>query len=798
MWRSYFKTALRTLLKHRWFTALNIAGLAVGLACCLLIGLFVHDELMHDRFHEDADRMYFVAQESLRGGEWQRSASTFEAIARAMEQEIPTVEQGTTVFSTPRRLQRAGAGTDEDKQYAITFADSVFFELFDYPLASGHPEHVLDAPNQMVLSQPVAEALFGNEDPIGQSVSVISYSDTLDCTVTGLLATPPGPSHLTFDAVASLSTLWPGLSRGWGGAQYRTYVQLAPDADPAHVAADFEHVLSANTSPERAAELRHVLVPLTDLYLSDLTLDEGFRGAWLYVTLFGSIALVVLLLALINYMNLATARASTRAQEVGVRKTMGATRFQVAIQFLTEALIVTGVAVVLGLMIAQLALPVFSTVFAKELSFGTLLRAETLLVVFVFSLSVALLAGSYPALYLSGFRASRVLKQEAGGRGSSAWLRRGLVVFQFGVTLVLLVATFVVQGQLQFVQERELGFADDQVLAVHFEGPAMAARHEAIKEAVLQHTGVQRASAAGFEPGRYWSRLGVRPDPNDPDFRVSFRAVTADADYLSTLGLQLKAGRDFDSDRPRDASHAVIVNEATLELLGDRTGLGQTIHGLPPEGNQIVGVLENYHFESLRRSIDPVIIQATNPLPVPGQDYRLVLVRFDPAQVQAVSDHLRTVWADFGAARPPEIAFLDDTFAAMYETERRLAQVFNTFAFVAVLIALLGLLGLTAFAVERRTKEIGIRKVLGATVGHLVQLLSRDFLVLVAVGMLVGAPVAYVAMQRWLEGFAYRIELGPWVFAGAAAAALGVALLAVGVQTVRAALRDPVDALRYE
>ncbi len=793
MLKSYLLVALRMLRRRPGTAAINVVGLAVGLGCCLLIGLFVRDEWSYDRFHEKADRLFFVARSDVFGGERSTGTATPLPLARALEADLAGVEKAATTWGRSVPIGRPG----EETEYGVLFADSTFFEMFTFPLVRGDAATALDEPNAAVISASMARALFGEADPLGQTLETDVSDEPTPLTVTGVMADPPRTSYFAFDAVVSLGALREaGFSDDWRASMYQTFALLAPGTSEDAVRGGLDALVDTHLGED--SETRYELVPLTDLYLSDLTPDDGFHGSTRYLLIFGSIALFILLVAVINYMNLATARAAQRVREVGVRKTLGATRGAVARQFLVEAVLVTAAALALGVVLAGLALPLFNGVFEKELSLSVVWTPGALLVGVALVVGVGLAAGSYPALYLSGFRPTRLLQHEAGGRGGAARLRRALVVMQFGVTIVLLVATAVVYRQLRFVQERDLGFAGEQVLWLRFADDAMANNHEAVKQVALAIPGVEHATAGDGVPGHYGKQYGFAPNPDEPDREVAVYTIQGDADYLETLGINLVAGRALDAGRPADETGAFLLNETAANLLAEDTGVGRTLVGMKPEGNEVVGIVHDYHFRSLREPIAPLLLRIREPGERPWPDYSALLVRFRPEQARRVTAGLADVWAQFGAAKPPDIEFLDDTFAEMYATDRRLGQVFGVFAGVAVVIACLGLLGLAAFAAEQRTKEIGIRKVLGASVANLVALLSREFLWLVLAAFAVAVPLAWLGMSRWLDGFAYRIALGPGLFLGAGAAALLLALATVGWQALRAATADPVRSLRHE
>jgi putative ABC transport system permease protein len=802
---NYLRTALRALARHRAYAAVNVFGLAFGLACCLLIGLFVLDEFSYDRFHQGVGDMHIVGDEARWADQEWTSVSTPGPLA-------PAIASGHAAFEDATRLtyERTtfldAPSTQFSAEAAVLFADSNFFGFFSgFELLRGDPATALAAPYQVVLTARTAEAIFGEQDPLGEVVESEMYTgddEPQPYEVVGIVAEAPRTSSIQFDALASFSTLaGPNSQARWGMSMYQTFFRTAPGVTSAEIDTALMQVYRAE-APSADTESNLFGIPFAEYYLHDISQQGGFSGSARYVRLFSFIALLVLLVALINYMNLATARASLRAREVGVRKTLGASRGQLAAQFLVEALVLTGLAFALGLVLTELSLPVFNAVFEKELSLGALLDARVALGLVALLAVVGLVAGSYPALYLSRFRPVEILRGQgrSGTGGGATWLRRGLVVVQFAATIALLVACFVVVDQLRFARETDLGFQPEQVLEVEFQTDAMQLAHEAIKAEVLGHLGALTASATSGLPHNVDMRTTMPPYPDAPEADYfSTYVISADADYATTLGLSVEEGRDFDWARPTDEAEGLLVNRSFAERMALQNPVNHEIErsSLARGTMRIIGVLGDFQIGSLRSEVAPAVIRAGDPN-LPWPRYSRLAVRFDPAQTAEVAEHVAAVWERFGAKKPAEIQFADDAFAEHYETDRKLAQVFGFFATVAIVIAALGLFGLAAFAAERRTKEIGVRKVLGASTGDVVGLLSKEFLVLRAVAFAIAAPVAYLVMRRWLDGFAYHVGLSPLVFAGAGLAAAVVALAVVSAQAIRAARRDPVLALRAE
>ena len=607
-------------------------------------------------------------------------------------------------------------------------------------------------------------------------------------------------SFLDFGAVLSLSTLDYAESHGdqWKMSMFLTFAVLEDGVSEAQFDAQFDAQALQVAKAHLGEDTKRIFFaqPMTGLYLSDLVTVEGFRGERRYLYLFGAVALFILLLACVNYVNLSTGRSAQRAKEVGVRRTVGAGRAQVARQFLGESVLMSLLAFVVAVGMARAALPVFNHFFDKELAlFGG--SGAFFLLLLGAAVGVGLLAGAYPALYLSAFQPTEVLRGSTPRIGRGARLRKGLVVVQFAVAVALLAATAVVFQQLRYTQQKDLGFQKEQVITL--DGLPERA-DEALRREVLAHPAVRSASIANAAPGRFGLTLSLKPETISSQARaqeaaISFKPAVVDTSFIETLGLRVAAGRTFSGERPSD-QRAFLLNEAFADRMGwtPEEVLGKTLD-LNGTSGEVIGVVENFHIASLREEIDPVVMSLSEFEGV--SSFPILAVRFQPGQAKAVLDHLEATWAKF-SDEPLDYTFLDDAFAEMYHTERRLGQVFTAFAVIAVLIACLGLFGLAAFAAEARTKEIGVRKVLGASAAGIVVLLSKDFLKLVGIAFVLAAPLAYLAMQRWLEDFAYRINLGPGVFLLAGAAALSIALATVSYQAFNAARANPTDALRSE
>ncbi len=797
MLRNYLTIAYRNLKRRPGYAAINLIGLAVGMAVCLLIVRYVQEELSYDDFHPNADRIVAVGNA---GMFWGRSLSTPYPLATALEETAPSVQAVTRVRGAYGSFVRGDGEAFEVDD--TRFATASFFDVFAYRLLRGDPSEVLAGPNRVVLTRSAAQRIFPRENPIGKSLRLDRRDTTYVLSVTGIVEDPPANTVFPFDALVSLDTRPQGQSgtSAWNMYVYRTYALLHEGVTPEAFQADLDAIVEAHYDPD--SEIGYFAEPITELHLSDLVVSEGFTGDPRYLYIFSAIALLVLLIACINYVNLATARAAGRAKEVGVRKTVGATRGQVARQFLGESVLLTLAALFAAAGLAQALLPAFNYVFGTELSLNYAANPTMLLALAGLVVVVGLVAGGYPALYLSAYQPALVLKgRTARGRGG-AWLRKGLVVAQFAISAVLIIGTLVIYQQLHYVQTKNLGFSEEHVVVVELPSERLARQHEVVQRAFEQQPGVVQTGAGSSMPGGYGATYRGSPDPAQPEKKLSYKAVNAGYDYFETLGISFVAGRPFSRQYATDDTSAFIINEAFAREMGWTDPVGKTLQW-NGEGT-VIGVVSNFHYATLHDEIGPVAFRMQTSGPWPS--YNAVAVRLAPGDpgsspgqaVQAAMDQLRAAWGRIAPEETFDYYFLDEAFAEMYRTERRLSQVFTAVAAVAILLACLGLFGLAAFAAERRTKEIGIRKVLGASVPSIVMLLSKDFLKLILIAFVIAVPVAYYGMSTWLEDFAYRIELEPWLFVGAGTLALVIALATVSYQAIKAALANPVDSLRSE
>lgn len=809
MLRHYFTVTLRMLRRERGYVVLNVLGLAIGLACCMVLLRWVQEERAYDRFHPNADRIVRIAEDRVAEGVATERATTPSPLAEVLT-EIPAVEHAVRLFPASELLR---AGPDRAFQEdGLIYADSAFFQVFDgFELVRGDPANVLAAPMSVVLTESAAARYFGDTDPVGRTLSMRGSRGSYDFTVTGLAADVPATSHLQFEVVASfasLDTVMPWYKNWWHPPMY-TYALLHNGAGAATLGAELtERVLSGDHG-HRYDDAPPVFPaqPLTSIHLhSQRGAELGPNGSAAAVTLFTLVALGILLIACINFMNLATARATRRAKEVGVRKAVGALRAQLVRQFLAESLSLTLVAAALATLLAALALPLLNDLAGRSL--GLDFGPGWLLGIGALVLGTGLLAGSYPALVLSRFRPAHVLKGAwSGGRSHAARLRGGLTVVQFALSVVLLIGALVVDRQLDLLREERLGFDKEFVAVIPLRDQDDTQDHSALKAAWESIAGVQSVAASSGLPGMAdgFSTFLVTPEAARYD-SLQMMTLTVDPDFARTLGLEFIAGRDFDADRPGDAAGAFVLNEAAARELGwaEETGaaaaVGErlTLHywldrEIPKPGG-VIGVVRDFQYHGLREAPEPAVLHL-----LPGTYYNDYLAaRLTPGDAAPTLAAMERAWTEFNPERPFEVRFLDEQFDALYRSEAQLGTLANVFTALAIFTACLGLFGLAASAAEQRRKEVGVRKVLGASAGQIAARLSGDFLKPVALAVAVAAPVAYLTLDRWLDGYAERIALGPDLFLLAGGAALAVALVTVSVQALRAASTNPVQALRHE
>ena len=802
MFKNYLKVAFRYLLKHRTYSLMNIIGLAVGMACCILILLYVRDEVRYDRFHEHADRIYRLTLGTNEDGQPTNANSSF-AQGPALAQDFQDVEAVV-------RFRKMGWGEkrvfahDDSRFYEerFFFADKDVFDVFTFPFLAGDPETALADPFSIVLTEAMSQKYFGHQNPLGQTISLDPYNDGefTDYKVTGVLKDIPHYSHIQFDFLASFASqkdleVMEGR-RGWGLESAFTYVLLKPGVAAEKIQAKLPAFLERHVGKDYWNTLH--LQPLTEIHLhSHLRAELEPNGDIAYVYLFSAIAAFILLIACINFMNLATAQSAQRAKEVGLRKVVGAFRHELVRQFLLESVFLSALALILALLLIEASLPLLNSIAGKQIEIS---YAHNLLFVATMvglALLTGIVAGGYPAFFLSSRRpVDSLTGKSGGGRSAAATLRKGLVIFQFAISVGLIVCTTVVYYQMQYIRGKNLGFDRDLIIVAPL-NDQIRQSYRSARHALLQDSKLLAMTVSEQVPAKAGNGAGYTIEGLDEP--QGFTRFFVDQNFLKTYGIGLAAGRDFDEEIASDATGAYLVNEAFIrsaEWSSAEEALGRGItmrHNGQIYNGQIVGVTRDFQIFSFRTSVWPLVINI-----MPLDKLNFISFRIAPQNVRATLDFIGKVWRQFAPSYPFDYYFLDDDFERLHQADQQLGQIFQGFAWLAIGIASLGLFGLAAFTAEQRTKEIGIRKVLGATVGNVTALLSKDFVRLVLLANLLAWPIAWFAMNKWLENFAYRIEISWWVFALAGGLALLIALLTVSTQAVRAALANPVESLRYE
>ena len=796
MFKNHITVAIRTLLRHKVYSFVNISGLAVGLACCMLIMLFVQDELSYDQFHKNADQIYRVLWNARYGdNEWTIPVVSVP-ISETLKERYPEVAHST-------RLRRGSQTIRRESNYVIEknfyYAESSFFDVFTVPFITGDPTTALNAPNAVILTEQSAQRYFPNRDPMGQTLEL---NDGTSLQVTGVVKEFPPQSHFHFDFLAPLKTL-PIIERrksDWGSGTVYTYLMLKDGASASELQTKFtayvrEQILSKRSS-QPGNYTNYLIQPLTDIHLhSNLRYEITANSNIMHVYIFSLIAIFVLLLACINFVNLSTARSSTRAREVGVRKALGSHRSQLICQFFSESTICVAFSGILAIGLCELGLPLLNSLANKHLTMGSLIAPHVLIGLFALIIVVGLLAGMYPALYLSSFWPVTALKGHI--TSGKTHLRNGLVVLQFCISISLLVGTLVVLNQLHFAENKHLGFDKEHVLILRgiprtLTSPRQAMTFRDQFETLPQ---VATASLNTGAPGRdFDSMLFMLEQPANYE-KTSLTYTLVDEKYVEALNLKIVEGRNFaPAEHATDVS-AFLVNQSAVKALGWQTALGKklSIGGrMGRSEGPIIGVVSDFHIGSLKQEIKPLVLPYLHRFPM------YIAIRLHPGNVAEAIAAVEGIWEKFAPNQPFSYTFLDQDYARLYHREQQMSHIFQIFSGLAILIACLGLFGLVAFTTQQRTKEIGIRKILGASVSGIVCLLSKDFLKLVLIANLIAWPIAYYAMNQWLQSFAYRIDLGIGTFILSGLIALPIALLTVSYQAIKAARANPVEALRYE
>lgn len=814
MLKNYIKIAFRNLIKSRVYTFINVIGLSVGIAGFLMIAMHVEDELSYDKFHEKSDRVYKFVLERLYPDHVTRYAFTPHSFSEVLVRDFPEVTNATRIFggggNNPvfvRYVNEAG----EEKVFEETqliAADSTFFDLFSFQLLKGDAEQVLKKPQSVVITESTAIKYFGDENPINKTLN----TDFGEFTVTGVAQDVPENSHLVFDFVTSLTSLPFFQNKNFTSFSTHIYLELKPGADPDALEAKFEQMVNTYAAPEIENNLNtsyqqylaagngynYSLIPLEDIHLHPVEYQGEFRagGDINDIYIFVSIAVLILVIACINFMNLATARSTERGKEVGIRKTLGSPRSQLIGQFLTESVILSLFATFIALGLVYLALPYFNSLAEKTLELE--LRSLSVGLIFIFGMLVGLLAGIYPAFVLSGFNPVTVMKGKMQTGRNSAWLRNGLVVFQFAVSIFLIAGTLIVRDQMNFIKNKDLGYNEEGILVIERAGQ-LDNQQQAFMDELRKLPSVEAVGGSGALPVNQF--FGIQFMPSGASEVLTVNAMQMDDHYLNTMAMEIIEGRGF-SESFND-SLALVINERTASLLGlsPEEAIGYHLtHTIPADTPvvrdfEVIGVVKDFHYMTLKDRISPFILMSNeNGLPV----LPLISVRVKAGKVSEAVASVEDQWADFAPEEPFKYQFLDQELNDLYRAEANSGKVFAVFSLLAIVIACVGLFSLASYMAGLRTKEIGVRKVLGASVVTVVVLLSKDFTKLILISLVIAVPLSWYFMSEWLEGFAYRTSIGAGSFIVAGLSALLIAWLTVSYQSIKAAIVNPVKSLRSE
>ncbi len=806
MLKNYFKIALRNLKKDKVYSFINIFGLAIGITCCLLILLYISDELSYDNFHAKADRIYRVNTDLKFGGTELALPVCSDMVGPIMKKDYPQVEEYVRIYSyNDNKLVRKGNNFNEERP--VAFVDSTFFKVFSFPVLYGNTEHILNEPNTVIINESIAKKYFGTSDAVGKFIETDDNGGT-NFKVTAVIKDMPENSHLQFKMIFPMQN----LSYKWGNfvsSNMRTYLLLKPGTDYKEFekkffeyndryvfpfAQKYMNIESKEAFLKAGNRVENKLMPIKNIHLYSKQIQELTpTGTIEYVYIFSAIALFILIIACVNFMNLTTARYANRAREVGIRKVLGTERKNLISQFLLESILMSCVSVLLSVLFIVILLPYFNDISAKELKINEMFSLPFLFLLLALPVIIGLTAGGYPSFFLSKFMPAEIIKGKLSSGTKSGNLRSALVVFQFAASVVLISATIVVYNQLNYIQSKNLGYQRDQLLIIN--GTYSLKNVNAFRNEMLNVPGVTAATISGY-----------LPVPSNRSFDGFFKDAAMGADkgltmqrwiidyyYLNTLGIKLKEGRNFSPDFGTDSS-SVILNETAVKQIGLINPLGKTVYTLRDgklKSLNVIGVVKDFHFESLRQNIGALGFML-------GLNVDNITLKINAANTSAIISKAENLWKKMTSGLPFSYRFMDESFNQVYKAEQRIGTITFLFALLAIIVAGLGLFGLATFLAEQRTKEIGIRKVLGASVFSVLYMLSKEFLKWVLIANAIAWPLAYYFMNRWLQDFAYRVNISWWIFVLAGGIALLIALLTVSFQAIKAAVANPIESLRYE
>ena len=816
MLKNYLKIAYRNIVRSKTYSIINILGLTIGVTCFLILTLFILNEISFDTYNENADRIYRIGVDTRIGNSETMNSKSPGPLAAALKRDFPEVESYTRIGYFGNRVFQYE--NKSFREWSIYWVDSTFFDIFSLTFVEGDPSTALTRPNTLVITESAAAKYFGDENPIGKILEADQMGGYL---ITGVIKDFPQNTHFSCQLLASISTYPVSDDELWLDLWYSTYVLLQEGTDIEAFQEKVSNTVPTYIGPAAEAAIGlpieefikagnyygYFFQPMTSIYLYSKQFGIDPNTEWgnvktsdiNYVYIFSVVAIFLLLIAVINFMNLSTARSEKRAKEVGIRKTLGSNRTKLMSQFFIESILISAVSVVLALPIVGIILPFFNRLIGRELSLDLFSDIYIIPAIICFIILVGLLAGSYPALYLSSFKPMRILKQNFTKNNKKSSFRSALVIIQFAISVTLIAGTIIIKNQLDYMQEKNLGFKKEQLLIIqkpHIAG-FMQGKVEAIKNEFLKNPNVLNVSNSSrlFEngiPGNgFIFNKRITTDP------VEMQVVHTDYDFIETYQIELKDGRIFDREFSTDTS-AVLVNEASLKFFGTDDVIGKELYRINTYGSadsyKIIGVIKDFNYESLHRKVRPLILKLSNNI----DDASIFTVRVSSKNIPGTIEYLNTTWGKFSNGEKFYYSFVNEHLAHLYNNERRTNIIVSLFSVIAILIACLGLFGLVSFVTEQRTKEIGIRKVMGASVTEIILILSRKFAVWVLIANIIAWPIAYYVMSNWLENFAYRVNINWFVFILSGLSTLIIALATIGLHTVRAANANPIKSLRYE
>ena len=823
MFGNYIKIAVRNLLRFKVYSAINIAGLAVGMTCCILILLYIYNELSYDSFHKKAERIYRI-NTYLKFGDTELNIPVVsDMMGQLLKQDYPQVEEYTRIYiqGGVKRVKNNGIN-DFNLEHNVAFVDSTFFRVFTFPTVSGQTNQILNEPNTVVITESIAKKYFGTVNAVGRTIETDDNAGVF-YKVTAVIADMPENSHFRFNFLFPMVSL---DYNSWGNLvsmNFHTYLLLKEGTDYRELEKKFEEYNDKYAMPyakrflqvksreefEKAGnKIEHSLISLTDIHLYSKRAQEiSPTGTIEYVYIFSAIALFILLIACINFMNLTTARSANRAREVGIRKVLGTNRKSLIIQFLIESTLMAFIAVLLAVNIVDYVLPFFNDIAGKELQAGNLYSSSILVFLLLLPFIIGIIAGSYPAFFLSRFMPAEIIKGKLSSGSKSGGLRSALVVFQFAASIILITGTIIIYTQLNYIQNKNLGYQKNQILIIN-DSYSLGNNIDAFKNEMLNVSGVISGTISDYLPipsernnSAFFKEAGMVSESG-----LTMQRWIIDYDYFKTLGIELSEGRNFSQEFGTDSS-AIILNQTAVKQLGYQNPIGQKIYTWVIGGRlvdyNIIGVVKDFHFESFRQDIGPLcfVPGGSDAVSSARSQYKstgLTSFRINAASLSTILKEAKAKWKNMSASLPFSYRFLDESFNEFYKADQRVGTIALLFSALAIIVACLGLFGLATFLAEQKTKEIGVRKVLGASIPSIILMLSREFIKWIIIANIIAIPVAYYFMNKWLEEFAYRIEISWQVFVLAGCIALVIAILTVSFQAIKAATANPVESLRYE